>query len=537
MKRLMGKAFILVVVIWVPFSMKGQTSSPLSSRCTNLTSMILDHAQVTSAAMIPAGASIDGIGLDPARSKSRPAFCRVQVTDRPSSDSDIRTEVWLPAENWNGGYRAKGNGGFAGTIPYQELDSALIEGFVTSGTDTGHRGSSPTFALGHPEKIKDFGWRAVHDMALYGKSIAKSFYGMAPEHSYFTSCSNGGREALMEAQRFPTDFDGILAGDPANDWTSLLAAGTQDEQTLLANDADYIPSTKIPLIAAAVLAACDGQDGLKDGVINDPRLCKFDPAVLSCKDGSVDNCLTHGQIASLNTIYSAKLDSKGKQIFPGYLPGAEDGPGGWTRWILGAAPGKSTFAFFGIGYFSNFIHEQADWSISSFDLNQDLKLAKQKTAADLDAVDPNLKPFADHAGKLIIYHGWNDPAVPALSTVSYYDQVVNALGERATRSAVRLYMVPGMQHCGGGPGANSFGENENEPQTKDPQNIFAALEQWVETGKGPGPLTAKKFVQDDPAKGLGFSRPLCSYPSKIKYVKGDPNNMSSFVCVDHDRLK
>ena len=233
----------------------------------------------------------------------------------------------------------------------------------------------------------------------------------------------------MEAQRFPSDYDGIVAGAPAYYWTKLVATGAVDEQNLLATPTSYIPARKLPAIAEAVRNACDAQDGLKDGIIADPRHCAFDPATLACKAGDADSCLLPEQIATLKQIYGPKLDSQGKQVYPGYLPGGEDYPGSWVPWKVGPDPSaQPLMLFFANGYFQDFVHQDPTWSLKSFNFDKDLALAESTTAEALNATDPNLKPFFDHGGKLILYNGWNDPAIPALGTIDYYTAVQNSTG-------------------------------------------------------------------------------------------------------------
>jgi Tannase and feruloyl esterase len=497
------------------------------ARCPKLVSLQLADAKVTSAEVMTAGAGVTGVSLPRKLAAGLPAFCRVRLTDRPSSDSDIKTEIWLPVAGWNSRYLGQGNGGFAGEIAYEYMADAVREGYATAGTDTGHVGPTPTFALGHPEKVKDFGWRAIHDMTVEAKAVAAAFYGKAAAHTYFESCSDGGREALMEAQRFPADYDGIVAGAPAYNWTALTASGAVDTKAILTGADAFIPPGKVAMIAAAVNAQCDALDGVADGVVNDPRICRFDPETLACKDGGdASKCLTTGQVATLKTIYSAKVDAKGSYVYPGFLPGAEDGRGGWVPWITGGVPGQSLFAFFGHGYFSNFVHEQADWELTFFDFDKDYALANEKTAAALNATDRNLKPFVARGGKLILYHGWNDPAIPALGTIDYYDGAVKVLGARVAADSLRLYMVPGMQHCGGGPGATEFNGGPEAAERDAEHDVTTALEEWVEMGKAPGTLIARS----GDAAGDGFTRPLCVYPAVARYVGGDSKVAASFVC-------
>ncbi len=507
--------------------------------CGGLAQLALESAKVVSATAVAAGAFTPPAGLspwmsgDPSFYKTLPAFCRVVVKATPSADSDIAIEVWLPAAGWNGRYRGQGNGGFAGEIDFRSLATAVSRGYATAGTNTGHAGggTDASWALGHPEKVTDFGYRAIHEMTQVAKATIRAFYGKPQQHSYFASCSNGGRQALMEAQRFPEDYDGIVAGAPANAWTRLLTKAIADAQATTLDPASYIPAAKLPAIAKAVNGACDAQDGVADGVLNDPRRCRFDPATLQCKDGDAASCLTAAQVAALGKLYAGPHDSSGRVIFPGYVPGAEEGQGGWGLWITGPAPGKSLLFAFGVGYFSNMVYEKADWDYRGANLEQALKAAQEKTGQKLDATDPNLAPFAARGGKLILYHGWNDPAISALNTIDYYDSVVARLGRQATEAFTRLYLAPGMQHCAGGPGPSFFGQFGAAQASGPEGNAPLALEQWVEAGKAPSALIAAKYVDDDPAKSVQSTRPLCPYPQVAAYQgQGDPNAAASFVC-------
>jgi hypothetical protein len=466
--------------------------------------------------------------------KGVPAFCRVVVVAKPTADSEIRIEVWMPLAGWNGKLQGIGNGGFAGVIDYMQLGAAVSKGYAVTGTSDGHDAPTPLeagWALGHPEKVVDFGHRGIHEMTRVAKETVRAFYGKDAQRSYFAGCSDGGREALMEAQRYPADYDGILAGAPANYWTALLSTAAVDTQALTLDAASFIPQAKIPAISAAVLAACDKLDGVSDGVLNDPRECHFNPATIQCKASEdTDKCLTAPQAAALKKIYAGPHDAHGHEVFPGFLPGSEDGPGGWGLWITGAAPARSLMALFGIGYFSNMVYQDRNWDYKTFTLEAGLKLADQTTASALNATDADLKPFQARGGKLILYHGWNDPAIPALNTVNYFESVVGKLGQSETDSFVRLYMVPGMQHCDNGPGPDSFGQ-VGQLTFDDPQrSVYAALEQWVEKGAAPSTIIAAKYEGDD-RQHLKMTRPLCAYPLVAKYNgKGDTNDAASFVC-------
>jgi feruloyl esterase len=465
--------------------------------------------------------------------KNVPTFCRVVAVAKPSADSEIRIEVWMPAADWNGKLQGLGDGGFAGRIDYMPLGVAVSKGYAVTATNTGHDAESPldaSWALGHPEKVIDFGHRGIHEMTRVAKEAVRAFYGKLPQHSYFAGCSDGGREALMEAQRYPADYDGILAGAPANYWTALLSTAAADTQALTLDPASYIPQAKVSAISAAVVKTCDELDGVRDGILNDPRQCHFDPAMIQCKAGEdADQCLTAPQVAALKKIYAGPHDANGQQVFPGFLPGGEDGAGGWGLWIFGPAPAKSLMAFFGIGYFADMVYEAPDWDYKTFRFEDALKFAEARTAGALNATDADLKAFQARGGKLIVYHGWNDPAIPALNTVSYYESVRAKMGGEAD-SFMRLYMVPGMQHCDDGPGADSFGQ-VGRLTPDDPQHsVDALLERWVEKGAAPGTIIASKYSPND-RQHPKMTRPLCAYPQAAKYNgKGDTNDAGSFVC-------
>jgi len=379
--------------------------------------------------------------------------------------------------------------------------------------------------------VTDYGFRGIHEMTRVAKAVTEAFYGKNPQRSYFAGCSNGGRQALMEAQRYPEDYDGILAGAPANFWTHLLTKALADAQATTLDAASYIPSSKLPAIASAVNVACDAQGGVADGIVNDPTKCHFDPATMLCKEGDSEKCLTAAQVTALKKLYEGPHDANGRKIFPGYLPGAEEGPGGWATWITGSAPGKSLMFAFSGGYFSNMVYEKQDWNYKDANIDRALETAEEKTAGKLNATDANLAAFQARGGKLILYHGWNDPAISALNTINYYNSLATKMGIKTAGAFVRLYMAPGVQHCGGGPGPDSFGAAGTG--SKDPQhNMALALEQWVEKGIAPSAIIATKYADGDAAKGAKMTRPLCPYPQVAKYKgQGDPNDAGNFVCA------
>jgi Tannase and feruloyl esterase len=506
--------------------------------CEKLSALNIPNTTVTSVQSIAAGTFIGPPAPFSGRDisafyKTLPAFCRVVAEAKPTSDSDIKLEVWLPASGWNGKLQGIGNGGFAGLIDTKQLGDAVKTGYAATATDTGHAGSpiDAAWALGHPEKVIDFGHRGIHEMTRVAKAVVQAYYSKPPQRSYFAGCSDGGREALMEAQRYPEDYDGILAGAPANYWTRLLSLAASDTQALTLDPASFIPQPKIPIIAAAVNAACDKLDGVQDGILNDPRQCRFDPKTIQCQAEDSEKCLTAAQVISLKNLYAGLRDSHNRELFPGYVPGAEEGQGGWGLWITGPAPAKSLMAFFGINYFTNFVYEKPGWDYKTFQVDSGLKAAEEKTAAALDAVNPDLKSFKARGGKLILYHGWDDPAITALNTINYYNSVITKMGQRDTDSFVRLYMAPGVQHCDGGPGPDSYGEVGDLNPTDPNHSVDAALEQWVEKGTTPSTIIASKFAGED-RQHATMTRPLCPYPQAAKYKgNGDTNDAANFVCA------
>lgn len=519
----------------------GQTAAgppAVADSCQRLASLAIPNANITMASVVAAG-TFNGppnayTGQDLSAFYRRlPGFCRVVLHAHPSADSDIAIEAWMPLAGWNGKLQGIGNGGFAGQIDDFELGAGVAKGYATVATDAGHAAPvwDASWALNHPEKVADFGHRGIHEMTRVARLLTAQYYGSAPRRAYFAGCSDGGREALMEAQRYPQDYDGILAGDPANDWTALQSSGVIDTQTLTATPESFIPQAKIPVIAHAVLAACDALDGVRDGILNDPRQCHFDPATIQCKPGDdTTACLTAPQVSTLRAIYAGVHDASGRAIFPGYLPGAEEGPSGWGLWITGPAPGRSVIAALGRAYFSNMVYDDPHWDMKTFSLGTGLQAARQKTAAALDAVNPDLSAFRSRGGKLILYHGWDDPAIPALSTVDYYQAVRAKMGAEVTGSFARLFMLPGVQHCIGGPGADNIGASGATMATDPEHNARLALENWVEKGTAPSTFIATRgFAVGQPS---AMTRLLCPFPQSAKYDgSGDANSTASYVCT------
>jgi feruloyl esterase len=438
-----------------------------------------------------------------------PGFCRVAATIKPTSDSDIKVEVWLPASGWNGKYQAVGNGGWAGSISYPAMARALRDGYATSSTDTGHTGTSASFALGHAEKLVDYAYRSVHEMTVKSKAIVSAFYGTDAKRSYFNGCSTGGRQALVEAQRFPNDFNGIVAGAAANPKTRLDAWRIWMTQAMLKNQASFIPQEKHPIIHQAVVDACDALDGAKDGLIENPTRCRFDPAVLACRGADGPNCLTAAQVEAAKVVMSpVKNRHTGELIFPGFEPGTELG---WTRMLSGPDPYVNA-----LEQFKYVVFKDPKWDWRTFDLERDLAAAEKAVQGTLSAVDPNLAAFTQHGGKLIMYHGWSDPSIAPQASVNFYTSALGATKIPARDSTwLRLYMVPGMGHCSGGEGPDTF-------------DMMSALDSWVDRGQLPQRIEASKIT----AGKVTRTRPLCPYPQVARYKgTGSTDEAVNFTCA------
>jgi hypothetical protein len=519
----------------------GSSSNSVQESCQRLLTLALPHITIM-AAHIEAAGPVKATQGPPIQA---PARCVVQAISRPTSDSDITIEVWLPTQGWNKRYQQTGNGGWAGAIQAANLAYATQRGYAAASTDNGHQGgiTDASFVVGHPEKLVDFGYRALRETAETAKALIEAFYGQKPAHSYFNGCSDGGREALMEAQRYPEDFDGILAGAPANDWSHMSASHVWDTEALTSSVGSAIPPAKLPAIHAAVLAACDAKDGLRDGLISDPRACHFNPAILTCKGADGSECLTKSQVEALAKIYAGPRNPvTGAQEFPGYEPGTETAPNSWAGWIIADVPEHSMEYGFGITYYKDAVFEHTPWSLQTMDFDKDVALADQKVGAIIDSTNTDLRSFRDHGGKLIQYHGWGDAAIAPMSSIDYYEQVGAFLAKYPDPRAAkpqsesdfyRLFMVPGLGHCSSGVGPVNFGQIEStgtEGRGDPERDILAALVQWVETGVAPERLIGVGPAPGDPSKQL--SRPFYPYPAITHYNgQGDPNDAASFSGV------
>jgi feruloyl esterase len=508
MSRIRSFVFLILCAI---------TSTALNAaakECQKLADLKLPNTTITLAELVPAGAFAPAQRVPigpPVNFKSLPAFCRVAATARPTADSEIKFEVWMPESSWNGKFEGTGNGGWLGAIIYPALAEGLRRGYAVANTDTGHAGGvmDGSWALGHPEKVVDFGYRAVHLMTVEGKAIAATFYDRQPKYAYWNGCSSGGKQGLKEAQQFPEDYNGIVAGAPANYWTHLTAASVWMGIQALKDQASYIPEEKYPLIHKAVIEACDSVDGIKDGLIDDPRKCYFDPKVLQCKGAEAPNCLTAAQVETARKAYGPATTARGVKFFPGLEPGSELV---WGFLLGGPEPTR-----IGSDYYTYILHKDPHWNPRMMDFDQDVPEADKLDHGTINAIDPNLSRFKAHDGKLIMYHGWTDALIPSQNSVNYYESVVKAMGGAAnTTDFLRLFMAPGMDHCVGGEGPNHF-------------DALLALEHWVEDGQAPDVLIASHST----AGKVNRTRPLCVYPKVAKYKgQGSIDEAADFSCSD-----
>jgi feruloyl esterase len=483
--------------------------------CDNLAALTIPNVSIRSAAPVPAGPfTTPGTRQE----LTLPAFCRVEGVARPTSDSEIKFEVWIPpADAWNGKLEGVGNGGYSGAIGYAAMAAGLRRGYATASTDTGHAGDDMKFGQGHPEKIIDWAHRSVHVMTEAAKLIVRNHTGRFAERSYFMGCSSGGHQALSEAQRYPDDYDGIVAGDPAHNRIRQTFGflyswiATHDKA-----GAPILSPAKLALLTKSAVEACDNLDGLKDGIIDDPRRCHFDPAKLLCKTGDspAAECLTQPQVETVRKMYDgAKNPRTGETIFAGWPRGSESfGEGAiqsWRQYVLDPQEPMR------LGFFRYFLFHDPNWDYRTIDWERDLAYAEQKLPF-MSAVERDLTPFKKRGGKLLMYTGWADPVVPPLDTVAYYDAVAKTMGGlEKTREFYRFFLAPGMGHCSGGPGPNQF-------------DALTALENWVEKGVAPDKLVASHSTNGK----VDRTRPLCLYPQVARWKgTGSIDEAANFACV------
>lgn len=480
--------------------------------CESLSGAMLAGGKIASAVQVAAGAFTAPAGRGGRGNATAfatvPAFCRVAAALTPTTDSDIRVEFWLPLTGWNGKLQVVGNGGFAGAIGYEALGTAVAAGYAAASTDTGHTGGDPAFMTGHPERVIDFAYRAIHELAVAAKAMSASYYGSAPRLSYFNGCSTGGRQALTAAQRYPADFDGIIAGAAANNTVRMTSMQLWSGLAVQVDPASAISEGKRSSLHQAVLNACDARDGVKDGVLENPAACTFDPRQAACTATDGESCLTEAQVAAARKIYSGPVNPRTKQaIFPGLARGSE---AGWDG-IAGTEP-------FGYaqGIWRYALMNDAAWDYKLLDFDA-MVVEADRTAekTGMQAINTNLKPFFDRGGKLLMYHGWSDPLISPFNSVNYYGGVLqNTRSTPKAEDSIRLFMMPGVGHCQGGPGTDTWDK-------------VAVLDAWRSGGQAPTQVTASHATNGQ----VDRTRPLCAYPAVAVYKgTGDTNAAANFEC-------
>ncbi len=489
------------------------TSLPAAERCSALANLELIDLRITSAEHIPLGDR----GAE---------HCVVTGV----IETEINFELLLPSE-WNGRFMMGGGGGYVGTVQNQAQTlfahggTPLERGYATVGTDTGHVGGGieASWALDHPERQENFGHRAVHLTAEAAKSILRHYYGETERYSYFVGCSRGGGQAMMESQRYPEDFDGIVAAAPAYHWTALTAGFVQTQQAIYPDgdtSTPVITPENLALLGSSILAACDAHDGVEDGTMTDPRRCDFEPEDLPrCADDAPGvNCVTAEQVAAIEAVYDGPT-ANGEPLFFGFNYGGENDRGGWDSWVVSSeqrvAQGVPNAHYgFGTELYKYFVFGDPDWDYTEYDFST-WKADTAATADILNATDTDLGPFRDGGGKIIYWSGWSDLALTPLGTIDYYERLES--GDPAARDYSRLFLLPGVLHCGGGPGPDAV-------------DWIDAIRTWVEEGRAPERLVASKLDANGTAT---MTRPVCPYPQVAVYDgQGDPDNEASFACAN-----
>ncbi|MCU1382292.1 MAG: Tannase and feruloyl esterase [Acidobacteria bacterium] len=489
------------------------SSAQTPNACDALGTLKLADVTITAATPVEPGAFRAPGASATAAGMNTPAFCRVAATLTPTAESHIRIELWMPPANaWNGKFLGTGNGGAGGAISYPALAAGLQKGYAVTNTDMGTSttGLDFSFGVGHREMVVDWGYRATHLMTVVAKQIAKTYYTREAQQSYFMGCSTGGHQAITEARRYPEDYNGIVAGDPANNRVRLHMNGYWAYEATHADPASYIPPSKLPMINKAVLNACDTIDGLADGIIDDPRKCTFDPSTIQCSGADAADCLTPPQVAAMKKIYQGPKNPRtGELIFPGMYVGSEVNPLGLDRTLANAPGSGRPEPPPGLAIWTG-------WKGPGYDWDKDASRVISELSPLLDDADPDLSAFRKRGGKLLLYTGWADPLIPAADTLHYYEGLQKKMGgAQATADFARLFMVPGMGHCAGG----------NAPTRFD---ALAALEPWVEQSTPPEQMIAAQVVQGATKR----TRPICVYPQVAKWNgTGSQDDAASFSCT------
>ena len=493
-----------------PESIANNSPEPLN--CQAIANTAFSNTTITSAVAVGAGElTLPASPFGPAADYSDlPGFCRVAGSIQPTSDSDIQFEVWLPSENWNGRFMQTGNGGAAGSIVLTSLVDPLMRGYAVANTDTGHQGGGGDFdwAAGQPEKLTDYAWRAVHELTVTGKEITTARFGTPPEKSYWNGCSTGGRQGLVEAQRFPDDYDAIIAGAPASNWTPLMSLSILIQRNF---GPDGMSASKLGLLKEAAISTCDALDGVNDRIIANPAQCDFDPGILQCQTDVSAQCLSTQEVNAARNIYAGLVDSSGQVLMPGTGPGSE------PLWGAYASPAFSI----GTSFYKNAVLQNPQWDPATFDVDSDVARALAADNGAHDAMNADISAFLAQGGKLITYHGTTDGLIPFRNSLNYFQSMVATLGEEAVNDSVRYYQIPGMDHCSGGEGAHAI-------------DWLGAMEDWVENDNAPQALVATHPAPPPgaPVEGDEFTRPACVFPEAARYTgSGDTNNAESFECA------
>lgn len=460
-----------------------------------------------------------------------PAFCRVVGTVSTQPGEHVGIEVWLPTSSWNGRLEGVGNGGFGGVIVYSALAAGLQRGFATANTDTGHTGGT-SGQIGQPLpwaqnklELLDWGHTSIHLMTVSAKQILRRFYGHDASYAYYDGCSTGGAEGMEEAEFYPSDYDGIHAGSPGQDYSHLMMSFLWGGLLPAKNAAATLPQTALNLLNNAVLQQCGGPQAVADGFLLDPGDCHYDPAKLLCKAGrNPTTCLTQPQAEEARTLYSPVTDPvTGLDLYPGFARGGEET---WSL-IQGALVGA-----FAQPLLANTVFDNPNWDWTTFNFGSDAFLVDQKLSPSINATNPDLDGLRRHRSKLIVTQGWADALNAETLPIEYFNSVViNQQSLAGTLNFYRLFMAPGMSHCGGGPGPNTIGGSAPPVEVNPQRDVVAALEAWVERGVAPKELISTKFVNDNPASGVERELPLCPYPQVINYIGGDTTKASSYQCV------
>ena len=503
-------------------------ASPGAERCKALTGVELGSARVEQAEPIARGEHLIGffrrlvfrvMAPVPLPDLSVPAeFCRVRAKIRPVPGSELTAEVWLPNQ-WNEKFVGVGGGGFSGGLDaaFLLLWGPLGKGYAGMATDVGHEATaSAKFAHESRQQYVDYAYQGNHVAAEFAKTLIASYYGQPTTRSYFFGCSNGGRDALMEARRFPEDYDGIIAGAPAAGWSKLMTSFAWNAQA--ARAAPKLED-KLGLVQTAVIARCDALDGVKDQLLENPASCPFDVVELQCENGEDTDCLNAGEVAALRKIYAGPTLRDGTQVYAGMPVGGEALDDNWEDWI---ASDDSTQAKFATEAFRWMVYGDPKWEVDRFDIARDYPKARESMGSLMDSDDPDLSAFTDRGGKLLLYHGWNDAAIPAGATIDFHAALRKTLGPVAD-AQVRLFMIPGMMHCGAGIGPNDY-------------DLFGPLDSWVESGVAPERIVATEYdprAMFGPAPGARVvrTRPLCPWPKVAHFDgTGSTDDAASFSC-------